>query len=107
ALRLLFDGLHQHPGETVAARPGGDEAVLKRRCEALSLVVPRGLDELGGAAGDAVEPREKEFALRYEQDAAPVGFETVSRRRLQPTEAAAVENGHVGRLAQVVEVGVR
>src|SRR5690606_28159723 len=92
----LLDGLHQHPGEAVAACPGGDEAVLKRRGETLRLVVARWLHELGRAAGHAVEARQKELSLGHEQDATPVRFETMPRRRLEPAEAAPVENGHVG-----------
>src|SRR5690606_41837735 len=56
----LLDCLHQHPGEAVAACPGGDEAVLKRRGETLRLVVARWLHELGRAAGHAVEARSEE-----------------------------------------------
>src|SRR3546814_17221775 len=70
------------------------------------LVVARRLEELRRPADNAVEARDEEFALGHEQHAAPISLQGPARGRVQPAEAAAVDDRDVGRLAQIVQVDV-
>ena len=77
----------------------------ERGCESARLLVRRRLDELRRAGDGAVQAGDEKLALGDHEHAAPIGLETVARRRLEPAEAAAVEDRGLGGVAQVFEIG--
>ena len=90
----------------MTAGVGRDEGVGEGGREGLGLVVARGADELGAADDRAVEAGNEDFAAGNEKEAAEVVFQGQAAGGLEPTEAAAVEDGGVGGLADLVEVVV-
>ncbi len=54
----------------------------------------------------AVQPGDEQFAFRHQQHAAEMALQRGAALRLHPAEAAALDDGGVGRLGQVGEVGV-
>ena len=104
--RPVLDACGQHPGEAVAAGIGRDVGVHQVGGEGLRLVVARRADQDGGADDLAVQAGDEQFPLRHQQHAAEIGFQRAPARRVDPAEAAAVDDGGVGRLAQGVQVVV-
>src|SRR3546814_8746658 len=50
----------------------------------------------------AVEAADEELALGHQQHALPIGLHGLARRRVQPAEAAPVENCRLGRIAEEI-----
>ena len=92
----------RYAGEPVAARPGRHEGGGERTGKALRLIVARGPHELRGAGDDAVDAAHEHGALRHRQHAFPIALHHVARRRLDPAETAAVTDGSVGGIAQIM-----
>ena len=93
--------------ETVAARPGRDEGAGENPGEGLRLVVARRPAQLRRAGDDPVETADHEPALGHQEHALPVILQHLARRRLEPAEPAALGDGALGRLAQIVELVAR
>src|SRR3546814_8697157 len=72
--------------------------------ESRGVVVARRFLDLTGAGDDDVEAGQEQHPLGDQQDALPKRFEGMARRRLQPAEAAAVDDRGLGGVAQVVQV---
>ena len=70
----------------------------------MGLVVLRRPLELGRAGDGVVDAGNEKLALGDQQHAFPVGLHDMARRRLEPTETAAVQNRRLGGIAEVVEV---
>src|SRR5215471_6199480 len=102
-----LDFAHYAAAETASARPGSDEGAGQGSRERLRLVVARCPAELRRAGDDTVEPADDEPALGNEQHALPVIFQYLPRRWPQPTKAAALSDGTLGSLAEIVEIGAR
>src|SRR5438270_12506910 len=103
--RQLLDLQDDAAADPVTARPGRDKGAGHSAGHRLRLVVARRAGQLGRTADHSVEPADDEAALGDQQHALPVVLQQLARGRLEPAEAAALDNGAFGRLAEVVEIG--
>ena len=101
----LLDLADDAAADPVAARPGRDKGAGHGAGHRLRLIVARRARQLGRAADHAVEPADDEASLRDQEHALPVIFQHLARRRLEPAETAALDDGALGRLAKIVEIG--
>ena len=72
----------------------------------LRLIVARRAHQDGGADDVAVQPGDEQLPLRHQQHPPEIGLQRAPAGRSDPAEAAAVDDGGVGRLAQRVQVVV-
>ena len=84
---------------------GATKALVTVPAKACASLLRGARDELRRAGDDAVEPADDEPALGDQQHALPVILQHLPRRRLEPAETAALGDGALGRLAQIVEIG--
>ena len=103
----VLDLEHDATADAAAARPGRDECTRHGAGEGLRLIVARRPAELRRAGDDAVETAGNEPAVGNEQHALPIILQHLPRRRLQPAEPAALGDGTLRRLAEIVEIGSR
>ena len=91
--------------DAAPARPRRDKSGRDGAGESLRLVVARRPRQLHRAGDDAVEPSDDNLPFRYQQHALPVILQHLTRRHLDPAETAAFDDGALGCLAQIVEIG--
>ena len=84
---------------------GATKAPVRVPAKACASLLRGALRELRRAGDDPVEPADDEPPLGHQQHALPVILQHLARRRLEPAEAAALDDRRLGRLAEIVEIG--
>ncbi len=104
--RPVFDAEREHARQAVSARVRSYIRVHQARRESLRLIVPWRARQNRGTDNLAVQAGHEQFPLGHKQHPAKVGFQSATTGRVQPAEAATVNDCRVRRLTQGVQIVV-